>query len=559
MNGKKEGSLITEIIHERLEASDLANLLPSLDLILTLSQRELGYQKRASLLEKLYSENALIENPESRAVILSALKKQEAIDLLNFIKYPFCQKDPFAAIVQLNGKISKNTLAGICHFFGLELSTKTEEKKEIQPIGPVTEITPLHGLYSYQRDALNRIEELLEKNGSALLHMPTGSGKTRTAMAEVCLYLRRNVNGLVVWLADTYELCEQAAKEFIQSWKHQGDRTLQCYCFFDGMKSNIDKIRSGFVVMSLQQATRFYSSEILGEGSTLSELASHSPLIIFDEAHKAVAPKYKKALERLMPITRQATLIGLSATPGRSTFDSIENQKLVKLFSNKVALTVEGYDSPIDYLITQGYLSKPTFKPVNSEFDYSALRISGQLTSQKIKKIEEKIANDKERTLLILQEIRSLIKAGNKRILVFAASVDQAYRLAFVLNFFATSDEQFDYEAKALSASSVDRRETIKWYLEDDRKESQIRILCNFGILTTGFDAPRTSAVLIGRPTTSLVLYSQMVGRGLRGERSGGTATAEIVTIVDPTLPAAFRDVAKSFEHWDQDWKTANY
>lgn len=151
-----------------------------------------------------------------------------------------------------------------------------------------------------------------------------------------------------------------------------------------------------------------------------------------------------------------------------------------------------------------------------------------------------------------------MVKAGHKRILVFAASVDQAYRLAFVLNFFSSNDEQIDYEAKALSASSVDRREIIKWYLEDDRQEPQIRILCNFGILTTGFDAPRTSAVLIGRPTTSLVLYSQMVGRGLRGERSGGTSTAEIVTIVDPKLPAAFRDVTKSFEHWDQDWKTTN-
>ena len=554
MKGK---SLINEIIHARLEPSDIACLLPSLDLILTLSQRELNYQKRASLLEKLYSENALIENPESRAVILSALKLQEAIDLLNFINYPYSPEKPFAAIEELGGKIPKKTLEGICHFFGLELSTKTEEKKETQPIEPVTGITPLHGLYSYQRDALKRIEKLLEENGTALLHMPTGSGKTRTAMAEVCLYLRRNVDGLVIWLADTYELCEQAAKEFMESWKHQGDRELNCYCFFDGMKTPVSDIKSGFVVMSLQQATRFYKLDILGEGNTLSELASHSPLIIFDEAHKAVAPEYKGALGRLMPITKQATLIGLSATPGRSTFDSIENQKLVKLFSNKVALTVKGYDNPIDYLVEQGYLSKATFRPVNSNFNGSSLVISEELTTSQLKKIEEKIANDKERTLLILQEIRSLINAGHKRILVFAASVAQAYRLAFVLNFFASNDDQIDYEAKALSSNSVDRREIVNWYLEDDRKEQQIRILCNYGILTTGFDAPRTSAVLIGRPTNSLVLYSQMVGRGLRGERSGGTATAEIVTIVDSKIPA-FSNVAKSFEHWDQDWKTIN-
>ena len=47
------------------------------------------------------------------------------------------------------------------------------------------------------------------------------------------------------------------------------------------------------------------------------------------------------------------------------------------------------------------------------------------------------------------------------------------------------------------------------------------RILANFGVLTTGFDAPAASAALIARPTKSLVLYSQMVGRVIRGPRAG--------------------------------------
>ena len=56
-------------------------------------------------------------------------------------------------------------------------------------------------------------------------------------------------------------------------------------------------------------------------------------------------------------------------------------------------------------------------------------------------------------------------------------------------------------------------------------------IICNFGVLTTGFDAPKTSAALIARPTKSLVLYSQMVGRAIRGKRLAATKTAEIVTV----------------------------
>jgi hypothetical protein len=46
------------------------------------------------------------------------------------------------------------------------------------------------------------------------------------------------------------------------------------------------------------------------------------------------------------------------------------------------------------------------------------------------------------------------------------------------------------------------------------------QVLCNYGVLTTGFDAPRTSAAIIARPTKSLVLYSQMVGRAIHGKTS---------------------------------------
>ena len=47
-------------------------------------------------------------------------------------------------------------------------------------------------------------------------------------------------------------------------------------------------------------------------------------------------------------------------------------------------------------------------------------------------------------------------------------------------------------------------------------RENKISILCNFGVLSTGFDAPKIDVVFISRPTMSIVLYSQMIGRGLR-------------------------------------------
>jgi superfamily II DNA or RNA helicase len=76
----------------------------------------------------------------------------------------------------------------------------------------------------------------------------------------------------------------------------------------------------------------------------------------------------------------------------------------------------------------------------------------------------------------------------------------------------------------------------------------------NYGVLTTGFDAPQTSAALIARPTKSLVLYSQMIGRAIRGPRAGGNETAEILTVVDTGLQG-FGDVEQAFLNWEDVWQ----
>ena len=78
-------------------------------------------------------------------------------------------------------------------------------------------------------------------------------------------------------------------------------------------------------------------------------------------------------------------------------------------------------------------------------------------------------------------------------------------------------------------------------------------IVCNYGILTTGFDAPQTSAVLNARPTKSHVLYAQMVGRAMRGPKAKGNKNCEIVTIVDNI--DTFQDITKIFTNWEKSWE----
>ena len=77
----------------------------------------------------------------------------------------------------------------------------------------------------------------------------------------------------------------------------------------------------------------------------------------------------------------------------------------------------------------------------------------------------------------------------------------------------------------AASITGATRGATRRALIEDFR-QGGLSVLCNFGVLTTGFDAPRVRAVVIARPTTSSVLYEQMIAPGMRGLGSAARTCA---------------------------------
>ena len=151
-----------------------------------------------------------------------------------------------------------------------------------------------------------------------------------------------------------------------------------------------------------------------------------------------------------------------------------------------------------------------------------------------------------QRSLQIIVEIEKLARV-HQRIIVFAASVHQSELLATVLTARGHRARSVTTRTKKDARAAI-----IDQYKVDDGIPF---VLCNYGILTTGFDAPKTSAAVIARPTMSLVLYSQMVGRAIRGLKAGGNAEAEIVTVVDPDLPG-FDSVESAFSNWEDVWRT---
>lgn len=118
---------------------------------------------------------------------------------------------------------------------------------------------------------------------------------------------------------------------------------------------------------------------------------------------------------------------------------------------------------------------------------------------------------------------RANLASAERSILFFTNSVDHSMEMAARLNLTGIS----------AAAISGDTPIAARRYFLERFQSGAIRVLCNHSVLITGFDAPRTDMVLIARQVFSPVRYMQMVGRGLRGEKNGGTPSCRIVTVMD--------------------------
>ena len=425
-------------------------------------------------------------------------------------------------------------------FFGL-----VEERIRPPILPATTQVVPNYGLFDHQRAAVRKLLSLLlEGERRALLHLPTGVGKTRTAMHVVAETLRTNEPAVVVWLASGKELLEQSILSFQDAWAHLGTRPLQVGSMWGDRTPDLNSFSDGFLAVGLAKAWASMSQTDPGWAARLS---SRVRLVVFDEAHQSIARTYRRITEELT-LDYRCALLGLTATPGRTWADIDKDGELAEFYGgSKVGLEVPG-PNPIEYLIEQGYLARPSFSTLFSEPgpipDQEELcGIGGLLDIPE--EIIASLSMSEQYITGVLVATERLLARGHLRILVFAATVDHARVLAALL------------AARGVRAGVVTgttpariRDQTVRTFKSEDGQEM---VLVNYGVLTTGFDAPKASAVVIARPTQSLVLYSQMVGRGIRGPKAGGTDACEVVTVVDPSLPG-FGDIAAAFLNWEDVW-----
>lgn len=433
-----------------------------------------------------------------------------------------------------------------------------------------------YDLYPHQSKALLKAMSFLNsQEPRVMLHMPTGSGKTRTAMHLICRHLNSVDNGIVLWLVAGRELCEQAADEFKKAWSFLGERPIPLISAWDSRRScdvasfssGINKyihdssffsksywpvsLRDGMIIASLDTLRELIDK---WQPKEFSERANKVSLIVFDEAHRSTAPTYANIVESLL-IEARGGLLGLSATPGRAHFGTGrgKDDKLVNIFNKqKVQLQIDGYSSPIEALIKEGYLAK-----LNKE----KLEIAGSsFSAHELRKINREIEKgldlpketlksfglDATRNLQIVKCVEDLVKTKkHSRVIVFTASVESARVIASILSALG-----IDSYAVSSDTDPASRSRILGNFKTPSNKPL---VICNFGVLTTGFDAPLTSAVVIARPTLSVVLLNQMAGRAIRGPKVGGNKEALLVTVVDTSIPQLV-DTIKQFHAFDNSW-----
>lgn len=498
----------------------------------------------ADILIERYTEIGILLNRDYRIKLFSALKQEEASNLCQVlgIKNP----DPWNGLESLRITPKSKTLFELLDVFGIDYSDMNQDLNQ-SLVSASNNLEASYPLFPHQLTASRKaIKIITDEHGRVVLHMPTGSGKTRTAMNIICDLLRQKfpLNSIIVWLAYSEELCDQAAEEFETAWESLGYGTFPVHRHYGSTRvHDLASIERGFIVLSLGLAyqTCFSNDE------AFFKLARNTKLVIMDEAHQAIAETYQHVLNILAP-SNKVMLLGLTATPGRSFLDVDEDLRLAEFFARqKVTLEIENYENPINYLIDKGYLAKVVTEPINYEGEYARLAKRERanmakgfdLSSGALKVISE----DSLRNLLIVQRIIEEQEAGEK-LIVFACSIQHADTLATILNLKGVH---------AISITGMTTPDIRRNSIEQFKNDSSLNVLINYGILTTGFDAPKATVAIIARPTKSLVLYSQMVGRVVRGPKAGGTQFCKVITVVDQLF--GFRDLGESFEFWNDLWE----
>lgn len=340
-------------------------------------------------------------------------------------------------------------------------------------------------LYEHQENILDSISAARAEGANRfLVLLPTGTGKTQVMIEDYVRYLSENPSArLLVVVPSTaikVDVTEKLCRQLVPGVS---------------LQEIGESLKLKVVIQTYQGLSR-----------CLADLRPDSfEYVAVDEAHHAVAPSYRRLIQRLNP----RMLLGMTATDQR-----LDRRSLEEVFGR--------YENPLGLFeaIRRGLLVPLRVFRLVSGVDLSEVRFNGK----------EYNSGDLERTLMVesrneliaatvanhfSQKKTGVVKQG----LVFCVSIKHANAVAHLLN-------ELGISAQAAHSGRANAESAIQAY-----RAKEIQFLCVCSMLSEGWDCPQTEIIVMARPTMSKVLYTQQLGRGTR--RAEGKDCLWVIDVVD--------------------------
>ncbi len=349
---------------------------------------------------------------------------------------------------------------------------------------PFASLVQTPQLRPYQQEAVKRVVGHFRASSEpALVVLPTGSGKS-LVIAE----LARLARGRVLVLAHVRELVEQNHAKY-QAYGLEAD------IFSAGLKRKeaTRQVVFGSVQSVVRNLERFNDANFT--------------LLVIDESHRVSLNEdasYGQVIEHLRRQNPQLKILGLTATPYRlgQGFIYFRHHHGMVRGSEESFFRDCVFEQPLRLMVKQGYLAAPKRLDMAIEgYDFSALKpaSSGLFPEEALNRV---VAGSRATPGIIEQIIaRGVDRQG---VMIFAATVAHAEEIMGYLP---------PAEAALITGATPSQERKA---LIDAFKARALKYLVNVAVLTTGFDAPHVDLIAILRPTESISLYQQMIGRGLR-------------------------------------------
>lgn len=421
-----------------------------------------------------------------------------------------------------------------------EMKLKIEQQKKIASNKEITIDTTIAGGYDptvgkeryYQLQCIRTIiENYKAGKQKMLIHMATGLGKTRTAVALVKALLSSGLTKRILFVVDRRMLAKQAvddgfsliSREFTSSWI---------------TTSNFRTRKNASIHVVVIDTLELIHSDLP---------SSFYDLIIVDECHRSINVDRKLIFDHFL-----CPRVGLTATPRIATPKAgtdVDEEDLAIIDTYKLFGCESGepdFQFDIERGIDEGFLAP--YKPIELisslvdeakksgiEFDHVldpkeryviALEAEKKL---KLEQLNRKFISE-ENCLRIAEELKKNTQYGEK-VILFGVSQAHCIELAKAINtVFQKDNSEKPYYAEAVISENNELNETLKAWFKKPYQKPYVAV--SVDILSTGVDIPCVRYIALAALTKSVGKYIQMIGRGTRLDPKTGKFSFQILDFV---------------------------